>query len=125
LTAGREIHVGKGDEARFDAQNSVPPRRIEGALLQNAQELALGASRKGLRLRRGQLCRCRQVRSGQLALDRAGEGTALVTEEFRFRRDLAEGWRNRSQKRCVATGTEFVHKAREVVFARAAFAVIQ
>ena len=122
LDGSGEIHIGKGDEARFDAQSLGPTEAFEGPLLQDAQKLALRPCRKSGDLVENNRATAAEFEPAEFAFDGAGESAALVAEELA----LDEIWRKAGainlQKRCVATGTEFVHEAREVVFARAAFA---
>src|SRR6266850_4143740 len=122
LDGSGEVHVGEGDEARLDAQSLGPAEAFEGALLQDAQKFALRPGRESGDLVENNRAAAAEFEAAKFALDGAGEGAALVAEEFA----LHEIWRKAGainlQEGCIAAGTEFVHEAREVVFARAALA---
>jgi hypothetical protein len=122
LDGSGKIHVGEGDEARFDMQRFGATEAFERALLQNAQQFALRSGGKGGDFVENNRAAAAKFEAAELALDRAGESAALVTEEFA----LHEIWRKTGaidlQKGCIAAGTEFVDEAREMVFASATFA---
>jgi hypothetical protein len=122
LDGSGEIHIGEGDEASFDAQRFGSAEAFEGPLLQDAQQLALRPCRKSSDLVENNCAAAAEFESAEFAFDSAGESAALVAEEFA----LHEIWRKAGainlQKWRIAARAEFVHEAREVVFARAAFA---
>jgi hypothetical protein len=122
LDGSGEIHIGEGDEARFDAKSLGSAEAFKRPLLQDAQKLALGSGRKSGDFVENNRAAAAEFEAAKFALDGAGESAALVAEEFA----LHEIWRKAGainlQKRCIAAGAEFVHEAREVVFAGAALA---
>jgi len=89
LYGGGEIDVGKGNEARFDAQRLSSAEAFESPLLPRRAEACPGPQLKERRLRQEQSCRCRRVETAEFAFDGAGESAALVAEEFA----LHEIWR--------------------------------
>jgi hypothetical protein len=122
LDGSGKIHVGEGDKARFDMQRFRSTEAFERALLQDAQQFALRSSGKGGDFVENNRTAAAEFEAAEFALDGAGESAALVAEEFA----LDEIWRKAGaidlQKGCIAARAEFVHEAREVVFAGAAFA---
>jgi hypothetical protein len=117
-----EIHVGDGDEARFDMERLGSTEAFECALLQDAQQFALRSIGKGGDFVENNRAAAAELEAAEFAFDSTGESAALVAKEFAF----DEIWRKAGaidlQKGCIAAGAEFVHEAREVVFAGAAFA---
>jgi hypothetical protein len=122
LDGSGEIHIGEGDQARFDAQSLGPAEAFERALLQDAKEFTLRSGGKGGDFVENNGATAAKLEAAKFTLDSAGESAALVAEEFA----LHEVWRKAGainlQKWRIAARAEFVHEAREVVFARAAFA---
>jgi hypothetical protein len=117
-----EIHIGEGDEARFDAQSLRSAEAFKRPLLQDAQKLALRPSRKSGDLVENNRAAAAKFEAAEFAVDSAGESAALVAEEFAFHEIWRKAGAINLQKWRIAAGTEFVHEAREVVFARTAFA---
>src|SRR5207244_11663405 len=77
---GRKIDVGEGDQASFDAQGFRATEAFKRALLQNAQELALRSGRECRDLIEKDGAVAAELETAELALHRAGKGSALVAE---------------------------------------------
>src|SRR5438552_2966636 len=80
LHGGGKIDVGEGDQASFDAQGFRATEAFKRALLQNAQELALRSGRECRDLIEKDGAVAAELETAELALHRAGKGTALVAE---------------------------------------------
>src|ERR1700730_1442703 len=84
LDGSGKIHVGEGDEARFDMQRLGSTEAFERALLQDAQQLALRSSGKGGDFIENNRAAAAELEAAEFALDGAGESAALVAEKFAF-----------------------------------------
>src|SRR5258708_4459302 len=93
---------------------------FECALLQNAEELALRPGRECGHFVQDNGAVAAEFKAAKFTFDGACKSTALVSEEFAF----DEIWRKTGtvdlQEGRIAARAEFVHEAREVIFACAA-----
>jgi hypothetical protein len=122
LDSRGKIHIREGNEASFDAQSLGSAKAFKRALLQDAQEFALCPSRECGDFVENNRAAAAEFEPSEFAFDGAGESSALVAEEFAFDQIWRKAGAINLQKGRIAARAEFVHEAREVVLARAAFA---
>src|SRR5580704_1167267 len=118
---GGQIDVGESHDARVDVQRFRTAEALEGALLQNAKQLALRAGSQRGDFIENDGAGSPQFQAPKLALNRAGERAKLVPEEFALHQIRRKAGAINFQKRGVAPGAEFMDEAGEMIFASTAF----
>ncbi len=117
-----EIGVRERDQTRVHAQRIGAAKALEAALFEHAQQLGLNAGSERGDFIENDRAALREFEAAGLRRDGAGERAFLVSEEFR----LDElGWKAGAidfQKWRVMARPLLVNPARELIFARAAFA---
>ena len=117
-----EVAVGGGDHPHVDAHRLAAADPLEALALEHPQQLGLRARAACRRSRRGTACRRRPARTCRGAVDRAGEGAALVAEELAL--DESSGQRGAVDldERPRRRGAVHVDRARHQLLAGAALA---
>src|SRR5260370_29487418 len=121
LHGGGKIDVGESDEASFDTQGFRASEAFERALLQNAQKFSLRSGRERGNFIENDGAVAAELETAEFALDRTGKSAAFVPEEFAFDQLGRKAGAVDFQERRVASRSELMNQAREVVLARAAF----
>src|SRR5712672_4290089 len=93
---------------------------FERALLQHAQQLALRRRGKRRNFIEHNRSGAAKLKSSQLALDRAGERSDLMPEQFAFDKLWWKASAINLQKWCIASGTQLMNHPRQVILARSA-----
>ena len=118
----REIGIGERHQARVHAQRLRAAQPLEGALFEHAQELGLHAGRERGHFVEDDRAALRHFEAAGLARHRAGESAAFVAEKFGFDELGRKAGAINFQKGRVAARAVLVNPARELIFARTAFA---
>ncbi len=89
--SGFEIMVRGRDDAHVDAHGVVPAEALVGAFLQEAQQRGLALHRQIADLVQEQGAAMGHLDAAELAAGRAGEGAALVAEQFGLDQRMRDG----------------------------------
>ena len=100
----------------------LPPDALEGAGLQHAQNLGLGGGRHVADLIQEERAVVALLELADALHGRAGEGAALVAEQFAFEQLLGNGGAVDGQERLLAAVAVMVNGPRDQFLAGAAFA---
>ncbi|EDT38258.1 hypothetical protein BamMEX5DRAFT_5957 [Burkholderia ambifaria MEX-5] len=119
---GFEIHVGRRDEPHVDLHGLARADRRHLALLQHAQQLDLRGQRQVAHFIEKQRAAIRGFEPARLAVDRAGERTALVAEQLAFDQCFRKCPAVDSDERPVVALAQRMHEARDQLLAGAALA---
>src|SRR5205085_6121089 len=103
-----------------DLQCLRPAEAFEGALLQNAKQLALCVRRKRRHFIKNNRPVAAQFEAPELALDRARERPALMTEKLALDKLRRQAGTINFQIRSVASRPELMNQPSEMIFAGAA-----
>src|SRR5688572_28392747 len=117
-----QIAMRRADQAYVEPDGAVTSKRLDGALLQHAQQLGLHAEGNLAHLveqQRATVCRLEAPFS---ALRRAREGAALVPEQLCLYQRLWERRAVDCHERAAGAPARLVHRAVDDLFARPALA---
>src|SRR5512143_2168038 len=113
-----QIRTGRGHETRLERQHARASHAAHEALLDDAEELALGA--KGKRIDPVEIERAvaRALEKARLSRDRARERPALMAEELALEQVVRHGREVDAQEGRARAGRALVEETREPVLAR-------
>src|SRR5664280_194278 len=113
----RQIRPGRGHEASLERQQARAPHAPHEALLDDAEELALGPKGKRVDPVEVERALARALEKAWLPRDRTRERSALVAEELALEKVVRHSREVHAHKRRARAGRALVEKAREPVLA--------
>jgi len=118
----RKILIGGGDDANVHALGAIAAEAFEFLLLENAQKFGLEIERKIANFVEEERAAIGEFEAADFLADGAGEGAALVAEQFGFEQAAGNGGAIDFDEGPVAAGAEIVDGAGEELLAGAGFA---
>src|SRR5258705_10021022 len=111
-----QIGVGQSNQTRFNTKRFIAAQPLKRAFLQNTKKFALSLGGKHGDFVEDNGSLATEFETAQFAFDRSGECAALVPEELAFNQMRRQRSAINFQKGRVASRTEFVDQAREMIF---------